>query len=66
MLASMDLPSYIERTGARQAAKQFKVSARTTASWRKGDRFPRREKAIEIERATKGEVTVAEIFRGRG
>lgn len=63
-MLAMDLPSYIREVGAREAAKQFKVKPRTAASWRNGERFPRREKAVEIERLTRGKVTVAEIFGG--
>lgn len=61
----MDLPSYIEELGMAQAAKALGASYSAVAMWRRRERFPKREKAIDIERRTKGRVTVAEIFGGR-
>jgi hypothetical protein len=60
----MDLPTFIDEVGITEAARILKASYSATAMWRRRERFPRREKAIEIERCTKGRVTVAEIFAG--
>ena len=48
-----------------EAAKQLKASYSAVAMWRRRERFPRREMALEIERRTKGRVTVAEIYASK-
>lgn len=58
----MTLSDYISETGDDVAALRFCVSERTAASWRRGERFPRPDKAFEIERITAGAVSFAECF----
>lgn len=58
----MDLPSYIEQAGNVEAAKILKASYSAVVAWRKRVRTPRPAKARDIERRTKGLVTVAEIY----
>lgn len=58
----MTLSDYISDVGDDAAAAEFKVTARTAASWRRGERFPRMEKAKEIEAISKGVVSFSECF----
>jgi DNA-binding transcriptional regulator YdaS (Cro superfamily) len=58
----MDLPAFIDEVGMSEAAKQLKASYSAVAMWRRRDRIPRPKKAVDIERRTKGRVTVAEIY----
>jgi hypothetical protein len=46
----MNLVLYIQEVGDNQAAKEFGVKPRTTASWRRRERYPKRPKALEIAR----------------
>jgi len=59
----MTLSEYISNAGDDIAAARFFVSERTAASWRRGERFPRPDKAKEIERITAGAVSFAECFQ---
>jgi DNA-binding transcriptional regulator YdaS (Cro superfamily) len=59
----MKLVKYIEEQGDHVAARRFRVKVRTVRSWRYGDRAPRPAKAVEIERVTRRQVTVAECYR---
>lgn len=59
----MDLPTFIEAIGDEEAARLFDVKERTAASWRRGERWPRPEKARHIETVTKGRVSFSEIYR---
>jgi len=61
---SMTLSQYIKKTGDAQCAKLFSVKERTVASWRRGENYPRANKAQEIVILTKGEVTLNDIFQG--
>lgn len=58
----MTLSEFISEAGDDAAASLFNVSERTAASWRRGERSPRTEKAREIEQATDGRVTFSECF----
>lgn len=58
----MELSKYIEQVGDDVAAKLFKVKPRTAASWRRKERHPRPSQANTIVRATKGEVSFADIY----
>lgn len=58
----MDLPSFIDELGISEAAKVLKTSYSAAAMWRRRERVPRPEKARDIEKRTKGRVTVAEIY----
>jgi len=58
----MMLADYISNVGDDVAAAQFMVSSRTAASWRRGERFPRMDKAKEIEAITNGDVSFSECF----
>ena len=49
----MTLKKYIEKHGDKACADLFNVKIRTIQSWRLGDRFPYREKALEIVLKTK-------------
>ena len=58
----MRLPDYIDTAGDDVCAKAFDVSLHTVLSWKYGKRQPRPEKAMEIERITRGMVTFRECF----
>lgn len=58
----MDLPGFIDEVGIAEAARQLKVSYSAAAMYRRGQRVPRPDKAREMEKRTKGRVTVAEIY----
>ena len=58
----MNLPDYIKAIGHEAAAKAFGVSESTIKSWRWGARSPRPDRAREIQRITRGRVSVAEIY----
>jgi DNA-binding transcriptional regulator YdaS (Cro superfamily) len=58
----MTLSRYITEIGDRAAGDLFGVSERTAASWRRGERCPRADKAHEIERITDGKVSFAGCF----
>lgn len=58
----MRLPEYIELVGDEAAAELFRAPARTVLSWRLMERYPRPNKARDIERLTLGKVTVGEIY----
>lgn len=58
----MRLSEYIEAVGDEPAAKLFGVKKITAYSWRKGYRLPRPKKAKEIEKITKGKVTVRDCY----
>ena len=49
----MTLKQYIKKHGDIACAKLFNVTPRAAQSWRLGDRFPSREKALEIVAKTK-------------
>lgn len=59
----MDLPTYIDKIGIAESAQKFRVAYRTAASWRARERFPKKEKAREIEKVTRREVTFAECYQ---
>lgn len=58
----MNLKKYIEIHGDNHCAVLFKVKPRTTASWRRGERYPRPEQANEIVKLTNGEVNLIGIY----
>lgn len=58
----MDLPAFIKSVGDDAAEKLFGVSARTIRSWRYGERKPKPQKALEIQRDTKGKVRFTDIY----
>lgn len=60
----MDLPAFIKSVGDDHAAKLFGVKLRTVASWKYGEKTPRPQKALEIERLTKGRVRFTDIYTG--
>lgn len=49
----MTLKQYITKHGDEKCATLFDVKPRTAKSWRLGQRFPSREKALEITQKTK-------------
>lgn len=56
----MNLAEFIEQVGDPAAARLFGVEERTVASWRRGERTPRKETAkIIVDRSP---VTYAGIF----
>lgn len=60
----VNLVEYIEREGDEAAAALFGVSVRTVASWRLGERTPRRKTAqIIVKRSP---VTYAGIYQPSG
>lgn len=58
----MTLDSFILQIGDRASASLFHVSERTVASWRRGERFPRSEKAKQIAEITSGKVSFADCY----
>lgn len=58
----MNLDQFIEEIGDDAAAKLFDVKPRTAASWRRGERKPRPEKAREIVKTLKGRVPLEGIY----
>ena len=56
------LPEYITEHGDEKCAALFGVKARTVASWRRCENFPRARKASEIVSLTNNEVTIAGIY----
>lgn len=61
----MNLPDYIKAIGHEAAAQLFDVSKWTVKSWRFRERTPRPDKAREIQRITRGRVSVAEIYNDK-
>ena len=62
----MSLSAYIEKIGDAKAAKLFGVKIRTVASWRRGERIPQPKRAAIIVRASRGVITLEDIFmRGK-
>jgi transcriptional regulator with XRE-family HTH domain len=61
---AMTLSQYIKNIGDAQCAKLFGVKERTVASWRRGENYPRANKAREIVVLTKGAVSLDGIFHG--
>lgn len=43
-------------------AKRVGVSVEAVRLWERGERFPRRDKIAEIEKATGGDVTVSDLY----
>ncbi len=62
----MTLQKFIEKYGEEYCAYIFKAKVRTVASWRRGERFPRRLKAMEIVISTKGVVQMSGIYNPEG
>ena len=58
----MRLKDYIEAIGDSEAAEQLGAKERTTASWRRGERKPKPEQAMKIQRLTRGLVRFEECF----
>ena len=58
----MKLRDYIGEVGDKAAAGMFRVSPRTTRSWRLGYRAPRTDKAKEIEKVTLGLVKFEDCY----
>ena len=58
----MTLKQYIESLGDKVAAKKLGEKERTVRSWRYGERFPMRNKAVSIVKKTGGMVSLAEIY----
>lgn len=61
------LSGFIAEIGDEAAAALFDVKLRTVASWRRGERFPRRDQALRIVDRSKshphGPVTFAGIYQ---
>lgn len=58
----MTLSDYIKEVGDAEAGRLFGVGERTAASWRRGERRPRPEKAREIVVATGGKVSFSDCY----
>lgn len=58
----MKLSEYIKLIGDEKAAADFSVKPRTTGSWRRGERTPRKEQAAVIVKATNGIVSFQDIY----
>jgi len=58
----MTLPDYIKKHGDEKCANLFGAKLRTIGSWRRRERYPRRDKAQEMVVASKGELTMTGIF----
>lgn len=61
----MKLDQFIEEIGDEAAAKLFDVKPRTVASWRRGERKPRPDKAIEIVKTLRGKIPLEGIYPKR-
>jgi hypothetical protein len=59
----MLLPDYINELGIAEFAAKFNVAERTAYAWKRRERFPRKEKAREIETASRKRVTFAECYQ---
>lgn len=59
----MRLSEYIKKHGDERCADLFGVKARTVASWRRGERFPRPSQANRIIRLTDGAVSFDDIYK---
>lgn len=59
----MTLSNYLTLMGDEVAAIILKQSERTVRAWRYGVRMPRIDEAYNIEKLTKGKVSVKEIAR---
>lgn len=59
---SKSLPEYIAEIGDEASAVLFGVSVVTAASWRRRERFPRREKSGEIIAKTRHRVSLSGIY----
>jgi DNA-binding transcriptional regulator YdaS (Cro superfamily) len=58
----MKLATFIESVGDKEAARLFRVTTRAVASWRRGERIPKREHAQVIVIATDGQVSFDDIY----
>lgn len=57
-MCGMTLREYILKFGVDHCAILFGVKPRTIDSWKRGERYPRPEKAHEIVSKTEGKVTI--------
>lgn len=60
----MDLQTFIEAHGDERAAALFGVKERTTASWRRGERWPKPKSWRRIVEASERKVSVDDLIRG--
>lgn len=60
----MDLQTFIEARTDAEAATLFGVKERTTASWRRGERWPRPATWPLIIDKTGGKVSVSDLLAG--
>lgn len=58
----MKLATFIESIGDKEAARLFGVTERAAASWRRGERSPKKEHAQTIVVATDGQVSFEDIY----
>jgi len=58
----MTLTEYIQKHGDEVCAALFNVKPRTTASWRRRERYPRTEQANLIVEKTNGDVSMTGIY----
>ncbi len=58
----MKFSEYIKKLGDEVCAQRWGVKARTVASWRRGERFPRPKQAGEIVRKEEGALSIQDIF----
>lgn len=53
---------YIKRLGVEQFCAKYTVKKRTAESWLREERFPSRERAIELVKDSKGELSLDVIL----
>lgn len=58
----MTLVEFITQHGDERCAELFEVEVRTVASWRRGERSPRPDKALEIVAKAGGQVSMDGIY----
>jgi DNA-binding transcriptional regulator YdaS (Cro superfamily) len=59
----MDLKTYIRKNGIEECAKLFNSTPRAVSGWMYGERTPRIKQANIIASATRGEVSLYDIYK---
>lgn len=60
--SGMDFKKYLTELGDDEASTRYKTKPRTVASWRRGERVPRPEKARLIVRIEQGKISLSDIY----
>jgi len=58
----MNFKEYLSKIGDEKACELFNAKPRTVGSWRRGERKPSPDKAVEIVKLSKGKVKLQDIY----